>query len=88
MAGELLDQADGVLGLVDCSVICRVSNPKLQIPSSNALPSPNCQTAGEIRVGVNYVGLLDEVSVFNRALTNGEVQTLYALPKGVSELRP
>jgi hypothetical protein len=41
----------------------------------------------KLRVGVNYVGLLDEVSVFNRALTDGEVQTLYGLAKGVSELR-
>ena len=54
-----------------------MSSPKLQIPSSNALPSPNCQTASEIRFGVNYVGLLDEVSVFPRVLTQAQVQAHY-----------
>jgi hypothetical protein len=44
-------------------------------------------TKAKLRVGVNYVGLLDEVSVFNRALTDGEVQALYGLSKGLSELR-
>jgi len=44
-------------------------------------------TKAKIRLGVNYVGLLDEVSVFSRALTDSEVQALHGLPKGVSGLR-
>jgi hypothetical protein len=40
----------------------------------------------KIRIGVNYAGLFDDLSIFNRALTESEVQTLYALAAGVSEL--
>jgi hypothetical protein len=38
---------------------------------------------GAVRLGVNYVGLFDELSLFDRALTAEEVQTLYELPGGV-----
>lgn len=41
-----------------------------------------------IRLGVNYVGLYDEVAVFDRALTDAEVQALDALEQGVSALHP
>jgi Concanavalin A-like lectin/glucanases superfamily len=41
-----------------------------------------------IRLGVNYVGLYDEVAVFNRALTDNEIQTLYRLKNGVRPLHP
>lgn len=41
----------------------------------------------KIRVGVNYAGLFDDLSVFNRALSDGEIQTLYGLTAGVSALR-
>jgi hypothetical protein len=41
-----------------------------------------------IRLGVNYVGLFDEVAVFSRALEEREVETLHRLPKGVAGLRP
>ena len=41
-----------------------------------------------IRLGVNYVGLYDEVSFFSRALTNKEIQTLHELDEGVSSLYP
>ena len=41
----------------------------------------------KIRLGVNYAGLFDDLSIFSRALSEGEVQTLYGLSKGVSELR-
>ncbi len=34
-----------------------------------------------------YVGHMDDLAVFNRALTDREVAQLYALPKGVAELR-
>lgn len=39
-----------------------------------------------IRLGLGYVGLLDELSIFNRALTADEVQTLHELPAGLSGL--
>jgi len=39
-----------------------------------------------ITLGLNYVGLLDELSVFNRALTADEVWVLHGLPSGVTSL--
>ena len=39
-----------------------------------------------IRLGLGYVGLLDELAIFNRALNVDEVQTLYKLPAGLSGL--
>ena len=36
-----------------------------------------------IGLGLSYIGLLDELSVFSRALTDGEIRTLFALEKGV-----
>jgi hypothetical protein len=41
-----------------------------------------------IRLGVNYVGLYDDLSVFNRALSDNEIQTLYELKQGVRSLHP
>jgi hypothetical protein len=38
-------------------------------------------------LGAAYVGHLDDLAVFNRALTDGEVKQLYGLTRGVSELR-
>lgn len=38
-------------------------------------------------LGAAYVGHLDDLSVFNRALTEAEVQQLFQLPQGVSGLR-
>ena len=38
-------------------------------------------------LGASYVGHLDDLAVFNRALTDGEVQQLYGLKEGVRELR-
>ena len=43
---------------------------------------------GAIRLGVNYIGLLDEVSLFSRALTDAEVQALHVLEGGVAALHP
>ncbi len=40
-----------------------------------------------IRLGVNYVGLWDELAIFSRALTADEVATLHELPGGAAELR-
>ena len=39
-----------------------------------------------IRLGVNYVGLFDEVAVFNRALTDDEIKTLNSLGQGAGQL--
>ena len=41
---------------------------------------------GAIRLGVNYTGLLDELSLFDRPLTDDEVRALYALEGGVAAL--
>jgi hypothetical protein len=38
-------------------------------------------------LGAAYVGRLDDMAVFNRALTDAEVQQLFALDGGVSRLR-
>ncbi len=43
---------------------------------------------GAIRLGVNYVGLYDEVSLFSRALTDEEVRALHVLEDGVAALHP
>ncbi|MCB1122585.1 MAG: hypothetical protein KJT03_13615 [Verrucomicrobiae bacterium] len=40
----------------------------------------------QIRLGVNFVGALDELSCFNRALNANEVAALYDLENGVSGL--
>ncbi len=40
-----------------------------------------------IRLGVNYVGLYDEIAIFNRPLTEEEIQALYTLEGGVLSLR-
>lgn len=38
-------------------------------------------------LGAAYVGHLDDLAVFDRALTDAEVDQLFRLPKGVAELR-
>ena len=40
-----------------------------------------------IGLGLSYVGLWDELAVFNRALTTAEVQQLHGLKNGVRDLR-
>lgn len=40
----------------------------------------------KITLGLNYIGLLDELAIFNRALTPAEVNALYRLDKGVGAL--
>jgi hypothetical protein len=45
------------------------------------------ESQSTIRLGVNYVGLWDELSVFGRALGDKEVETLYQLKHGVGSLR-
>ena len=41
---------------------------------------------GAIRLGVNYVGLFDELSLYDRPLTADEVRALHALDGGVAAL--
>lgn len=41
----------------------------------------------QLVLGAAYVGHLDDLAVFNRALTDSEVQHLYTLKQGVRELR-
>ena len=41
-----------------------------------------------INLGASYIGLFDELSIFNRALSAAEVATLYSLPRGVTGLLP
>ena len=41
---------------------------------------------GAIRLGVNYSGLFDELSLFDRPLTDDEVRALHALEGGVAAL--
>jgi hypothetical protein len=43
-------------------------------------------TRAAIRLGVNYVGLYDDLSLFSRALTDAEIKLLYALERGVASL--
>ena len=43
-------------------------------------------SSGAIRLGVNYVGLFDELSLFDRPLTADEVRALHALEGGVAAL--
>jgi hypothetical protein len=38
-------------------------------------------------LGTSYVGYMDELAVFNRALGDAEVTQLYQLKDGVRELR-
>jgi hypothetical protein len=43
---------------------------------------------GTVRLGVNYVGLYDELALFDRALNAEEVASLHALETGVAALHP
>ncbi|MBX2874229.1 MAG: polysaccharide deacetylase family protein [Saprospiraceae bacterium] len=42
----------------------------------------------KVFLGLNFIGLLDEVALFNRSLSPQEVQMLYHLPGGLSSLLP
>ncbi len=43
---------------------------------------------GTLRLGVNYVGFWDEVAVFNRPLTEEEIQAFHQLETGAAALHP
>ena len=40
----------------------------------------------KIYLGLNYIGLIDEVAIFNRPLSTAEVRDLYQLPQGINSL--
>ena len=44
--------------------------------------------AVQLVLGASYVGHMDDLAVFNRALTDAEVKQLFALKHGVRELHP
>ncbi len=54
-----------------------------------AIPEPLTWDASRatIRLGVNFAGLLDDLSIFNRALSDEEIQAVYRLPAGATSLR-
>lgn len=39
-------------------------------------------------LGASYVGYMDDLAVFNRSLTSDEVQQIYALKNGITDLHP
>ena len=39
-----------------------------------------------IFLGLSYIGLMDDLSIYDRALTEKEIETLYSLPNGVHAL--
>lgn len=41
-----------------------------------------------LSLGHSYVGMLDDLAVFNRALSNDEVKQVFSLKNGVRDLRP
>ena len=42
-------------------------------------------TQAAIMLGLNYVGMMDDLALFDRALTDAEIAQLYALKNGVSD---
>jgi hypothetical protein len=42
----------------------------------------------KIAMGLGYIGLFDELAVFNRSLTDAEVAALHTLERGIATLRP
>ena len=44
------------------------------------------EEAAKIFVGLNYVGLIDEVAIFEKSLDEIEVQALYLLDEGLQSL--
>jgi hypothetical protein len=41
-----------------------------------------------VNLGASYIGAMDEIAFFNRALSDDEIRALYELPKGVAALAP
>lgn len=62
--------------------------------SPRGVLSPRTQTftwdpaSTAIALGLNYIGLIDDLAVFDRALNEDEIRSLYQLEQGVSGLHP
>ena len=41
-----------------------------------------------LTLGLSYIGWMDDVAVFNRPLTTGEVRVINRLPQGIKSLAP
>jgi hypothetical protein len=39
-----------------------------------------------LTLGYSYTGLIDDIAVFNRALSDAEVKAVFGLPKGIAGL--
>ena len=39
-----------------------------------------------VALGLSYIGLIDDLAIFNRALTEDEIRALFGLTKGVASL--
>jgi hypothetical protein len=39
-----------------------------------------------VTLGLSYIGMLDDLAIFNRPLTDAEVKAIYAAPQGISSL--
>ena len=79
---EGLGSAQG--GTVRLYLDGRLQGAKTGIPEPFTLDV----TKASIRLGVNYVGLFDELAIFNRPLLEAEIQALAQLKRGVIDLRP
>lgn len=55
--------------------------------------SPRIQTftwnveQAAIMLGLGYIGSLDDLAIFNKALTANEIEAIYKLPRGIKDLR-
>ena len=58
--------------------------------TSEAIPEPFGWdvAASAFRIGISYVGLFDELAVFDRALSDEEISVLYGLDEGAASLYP
>ena len=72
-------QADGVAKLYLDGDYAATVGPRQQTFTWNM---EQCALA----LGLSYIGLFDELAVFNRALTAGEVRALHGLKNGVADL--
>lgn len=44
-------------------------------------------TQAALTLGLNYTGLLDDIAIFKRALSDEEVARVFRLSRGIAELR-
>ena len=47
---------------------------------------PRGRLAVSIALGVQYIGLMDDLAIFDRALDAAEIKTLFDAPRGVAGL--